>query len=110
VTPRRPSPLVPWLLAAPAVLLLLVFFLGPLLLLVRVSVYESGGGAGFYRPGTWTAAASTELLGERFGRGVIGFTVALGFASRPSASSSATRWPFTSTPCRGGRRRWRWGR
>jgi ABC-type spermidine/putrescine transport system permease subunit I len=60
--------------------LLVGFFLGPLLLLVRVSLYESGGGAGFYRPDTWSAAAYSELLGESFGRGVIGFTVALGFA------------------------------
>jgi ABC-type spermidine/putrescine transport system permease subunit I len=79
VTAHRSRPVVPWLLATPALLLLLVFFLGPLLLLVRVSLYESGGGAGFYRPATWTTNAYAELLGERFGRGVIGFTVALGF-------------------------------
>ncbi|MDB5312729.1 MAG: potB [Gemmataceae bacterium] len=67
----------PWLLAAPAVVLLAGFFLGPLLLLLRVSLYE-GSGSGFYRPGTWSADAYAELVGERFGRGIIAFTVALG--------------------------------
>jgi ABC-type spermidine/putrescine transport system permease subunit I len=60
-------------------LLLVAFFLGPLLLLVRTSLFESAaGGAGFYRPGTWSTHAYAELLGERFGRGIVGFTVALG--------------------------------
>jgi ABC-type spermidine/putrescine transport system permease subunit I len=67
-----------WLLAAPAAVLLVLFFLGPLLLLVRVSLFESAGGADLYRPGTWTAHAYAELVGERFGRGVIAFTVLLG--------------------------------
>ncbi|HJZ56344.1 MAG TPA: ABC transporter permease [Gemmataceae bacterium] len=80
MTPRRASLVVPWLLAAPAVALLLGFFLGPLLLLVRVSLFESAGGSGLYRPGTWSADAYRELLGARAGRAVIGFTVALGFA------------------------------
>ncbi len=81
MTPRRAPPFVPWLLSAPAAALLLVLFVGPLLLLVRVSLYESAdGGTGFYRPGTWSAGAYVELLGERFGRGVIAFTVFLGVA------------------------------
>jgi ABC-type spermidine/putrescine transport system permease subunit I len=69
----------PWFLAAPAVALLLVGFLGPLLVLVRVSLYEPGSGGRFFT-GTWSAAAYAELLGERFGRGVIAFTVFLGLA------------------------------
>ena len=69
----------PWLLASPAVVLLLAFFLVPLLLLLRVSFTESGGGAALYKPGTWTTAAYAELLGERAGRGVIAFTLMLGF-------------------------------
>jgi ABC-type spermidine/putrescine transport system permease subunit I len=73
-----PARLAPWLLAAPAVALLAACFLGPLVLLVRVSLFESAGGADFYRPGTWSARAYAELLGGAFGRGVIGFTVALG--------------------------------
>src|SRR5262249_26900282 len=80
MTPRRASLVVPWLLAAPAVALLLGFFLGPLLLLVRVSLFESAGGSGLYRPGTWSADAYRELLGARAGRAVIRLTVALGFA------------------------------
>src|SRR5262245_47119286 len=74
------SRLIPWLLAAPAVALLVVFALGPLALLVRVSLFESAGGEGLYRGGTWSVRAYAELLGGRFGRGVIGFTVALGVA------------------------------
>ena len=78
MTPRRAPPVVPWLLAAPAAALLLLFLLGPLLLLLRVSLTESGGGSAVYRPGTWSAHAYAELLGERFGRRVVAFTVALG--------------------------------
>jgi putative spermidine/putrescine transport system permease protein len=69
-----------WLLAAPAVVLLVAFFLVPLVLLVRVSLFESAVGEGFYRPGTWSVRSYAELLGERFGRGIIAFTVALGVA------------------------------
>jgi ABC-type spermidine/putrescine transport system permease subunit I len=61
------------------VVLLLALFLGPLLLLLRVSFTESAvGGAGFYQPGTWSVHAYAELLGERFGRGIVWFTVLLG--------------------------------
>ena len=81
MTPRRTHLAVPWLLSAPAAALLLALFAGPLLLLLRVSLYESSdGGTGFYRPGTWTLRAYGELLGEPFGRGTIAFTVALGAA------------------------------
>jgi ABC-type spermidine/putrescine transport system permease subunit I len=81
LTARRTPAVVPCLLAAPAVVLFVAFFLGPLLLLVRASLFESApGGTGFYRPGTWSGHAYAELLGERFGRGIIGFTVALGVA------------------------------
>ena len=68
----------PWLLATPAVALLVAFFLIPLGLLVRVSFFESASGTGFYRPGTWSVRAYTDLLGARFGRGIVAFTVALG--------------------------------
>jgi len=73
------SPLLPWLLSAPAIALLLAFFLVPLLLLLRMSFFESTvGGEGFYRPETWSTHAYEEMLGERFGRGIILFTIALG--------------------------------
>jgi ABC-type spermidine/putrescine transport system permease subunit I len=68
----------PLLLAAPAVVLLLVFLAGPVLLLARVSLFEPPAGTGFYRPGTWTLANYTELAGERYSREVLLFTVALG--------------------------------
>jgi ABC-type spermidine/putrescine transport system permease subunit I len=68
-------------MAAPAAVLLLFFFLGPLLLLLRVSFFESAaGGEGFYQPGTWSGAAYAELLGERFGRHILWFTLLLGLA------------------------------
>jgi ABC-type spermidine/putrescine transport system permease subunit I len=75
---RTPSAVTPWLLAAPAVVLLVAGFLGPLLLLGRMSLYQSHESGRLYEPGTWSVAAYHQLLGERFGRGVIGFTVALG--------------------------------
>ncbi|HEV3437412.1 MAG TPA: ABC transporter permease [Gemmata sp.] len=79
MTPRASRPFIPWLLAAPAILLLLAFFLWPMLLLLRVSFFESPeAGVGFYRPDTWSTHAYIELLGERFGRGIIAFTIALG--------------------------------
>jgi ABC-type spermidine/putrescine transport system permease subunit I len=81
VTRRRTRSLAAWLLAAPAVAILVLFFLGPLLLLCRVSYFESAaGGEGFYRAGTWSAGGYAELLGEPFGRHVLGFTVLLGVA------------------------------
>lgn len=77
----RARALVPWLLAVPALTLLLALFVCPLLLLVRVSLYEGAeGGTGFYRPDTWSVRAYTDLLGERFGRRFTVFTVALGAA------------------------------
>lgn len=81
MTARRAHPAVPWLLAAPAVGLLLGLLAGPLLLLVRVSLYEpADGGTGFYRPGTWSLRSYADVLGGRFGRGVLLFTIGLGVA------------------------------
>src|SRR5215469_15212545 len=75
----------PYLLVAPAVALLLLFFLAPMLLLFRVSLYEGGGrsgfgigGGGFYKPGTWTLQTYRTLLGETYFREVLTFTVVLG--------------------------------
>src|SRR5688572_21511835 len=54
----RPRPLMtsrtPYLLATPAVALLVGLLAAPLVLLVRVSLYEPAGGRGFFVPGTWT--------------------------------------------------------
>ena len=65
------------LLALPAVLLLLVFLAGPLLLLVRVSTCADADGLGFYRPGTWSLSAYRSLLGERYFRSIWSFTLLL---------------------------------
>jgi ABC-type spermidine/putrescine transport system permease subunit I len=76
-----PSPhrkLFPWLLAAPALMLLATCFVLPFLLLIRVSLFEGTGGDGFYRSGTWSVRAYTDLLGGGLGRGLIVFTIALG--------------------------------
>lgn len=83
---RRPSSAWrPALLCLPAVTLLVCFFVAPLLLLGRVSLYKGGarsgfglGGGGFYQPGTWTLSAYTTLLGDSYFWEILGFTVYLG--------------------------------
>jgi ABC-type spermidine/putrescine transport system permease subunit I len=77
----------PWLYAAPAMLLLLALFVLPMGLLLRVSLFEGGGQSGFglgagglYRPGTWSLQAYTTLLGDFYFRDVLGFTLAMGIA------------------------------
>lgn len=72
----------PVLLAAPAVLLLGLFFIVPLAFLVRVSLYRGGeqsgfGIGGFYQPGTFTLAQYGALLGERYFGAVWLFTLEL---------------------------------
>jgi ABC-type spermidine/putrescine transport system permease subunit I len=68
----------PLLLAAPALALLLVFFLVPLLLLLRVSLYEPPQGGRFYRPGTWTLHGYLWAAADTYTRDVLVFTVLLG--------------------------------
>jgi ABC-type spermidine/putrescine transport system permease subunit I len=67
-----------YLLAAPALSMLLIFVAGPLGLLLRVSLYEPAAGRGFYQPGTWSARAYRELLADETFREVALFTVAAG--------------------------------
>jgi ABC-type spermidine/putrescine transport system permease subunit I len=71
--------------ASPALTLLIVLFVLPMALLVRVSLYAGGGqsgfgigGGGFYQPGTWTLDAYRTLFGDFYFRQVLGFTIALG--------------------------------
>jgi ABC-type spermidine/putrescine transport system permease subunit I len=70
--------------ALPALALLAAFVAGPLVILVRVSLYEGGGKSGFgiggsyYQPGTWTLANYRTLAGERYFRQVFLFSTALG--------------------------------
>jgi len=77
--------LAPLLCAGPAILMLLVLFVLPMLLLLRVSLFEGGGqsgfglgAGGFYRPDTWTLQAYGTLLGDFYFRDVLAFTVGLG--------------------------------
>jgi ABC-type spermidine/putrescine transport system permease subunit I len=82
-------PLTPYLLSAPAAALLAGLLACPLLLLLRVSLYEPGRGHGFFTPGTWTAAnyaAATDGYGLKlllytilFGVAVAGLTVLLAY-------------------------------
>jgi ABC-type spermidine/putrescine transport system permease subunit I len=66
------------LLAAPAVGLVLGLLVAPLVLLVRVSLYEEAGGRGFFRPGTWTLESYRFLLADGYTHEVLVFTVLLG--------------------------------
>lgn len=72
--------------AAPALLLIALFFAGPLALLVRVSLYEGTGQSGYgigrslYTPGTWTLSSYGRLLADETFREIAGFTVGLGLA------------------------------
>ena len=75
----------PWLLAAPALALVLFFFAIPVAQLARVSLCIGGGssgfgigGGGFYQPGTWTLATWKGMLGDEYFREVLTFTVELG--------------------------------
>jgi ABC-type spermidine/putrescine transport system permease subunit I len=68
----------PYLLAMPALTMLVLFLAGPLGLLVRVSLYEPASGRGFYRPGTWSWASYQELLADPSFREMAGFTMAAG--------------------------------
>lgn len=77
--------LLPLLLIAPALILLICFFIAPMILLGRVSLYEGGGksgfgigGGGFYTPGTWTLDAYLTLLQDQYFWQVLTFTVLLG--------------------------------
>ncbi len=69
--------LTPYLLSAPAALLLAGLLAGPLALLTRVSLYESPRGQGFYAPGTWTAA-NFEAVADAHGLRLLGFTLLFG--------------------------------
>jgi ABC-type spermidine/putrescine transport system permease subunit I len=71
--------LAPYLLSAPAAGLLLGLLAGPLVFLVRVSLYEPARGSGFFRPGTWTLA-NFAAVADGYGLKLLGFTVLFGAA------------------------------
>ncbi len=61
---RRPA----FLLAAPSLVLFLVFFLAPIGWMLRLSTYEAGGAgqSKFYEPGTFTLARYAEIASDPF--------------------------------------------
>jgi ABC-type sugar transport system permease subunit len=75
--PERRGGLVPLCLVAPSFLLLALFFAGPLVLLVRVSLFAPAAGRGCYQPGTWTAGNYAALAGDPYFREVFTFTLLL---------------------------------
>jgi ABC-type spermidine/putrescine transport system permease subunit I len=83
---KRPSRLRVLVLAAPALVFLLFFFLIPAFLLGRVSLYEGGGqsgfgiGGSFYKPGTWSLHAYRDLLTDGYFRSILAFTLKFGVA------------------------------
>jgi ABC-type spermidine/putrescine transport system permease subunit I len=65
--------------------LLAVFFIGPVLYLARLSLYEGGGSSGFgigsggfYQPNTWSLSSYINLLTDKYFRDVFLFTILLG--------------------------------
>jgi len=68
-----------WLGLTPAAVLVGGCILAPLVLVVRVSLYEPAPGAGFYTPGTWTVQ-NYGLLLQSSGLNLLGFTLAFGVA------------------------------
>ena len=82
----------PWLLAAPAVALLTLFFVGPMLLLLRVSLFEDAAGAGFYRPDTWTLENYHALAGDAYFHEVLLFSVF--FGAVVTAATLAVAYPL----------------
>jgi len=82
-----PSVPAPWLLATPVLMLLILFFVMPMIFLIRVSFYAGGGNSGFglgssgfYEPGTWSLDAYQFLLTDQYFYDIWGFTVGLGVA------------------------------
>ncbi len=73
-------------LAWPALLFVALFFLVPIGLLVRVSLYEGGGRSGFgigglYVPGSWSTDAYRNLLGDGYFWELLSFTLRFGLAA-----------------------------
>jgi ABC-type spermidine/putrescine transport system permease subunit I len=70
-------PLLSLLLSAPALALLLTFFAGPFVFLLRLSFCASPAGRGFYQAGTWTIENYAALLSDAYARQILAFTLLL---------------------------------
>jgi len=81
----------PYLLSAPAAAMLAGLLVGPLVLLVRVSLYEPATGRGFFTPETWTAGNFAAVL-DGFGARVLAFTI--GFGAGVAVVSVAVAYPL----------------
>src|SRR5262249_40599709 len=66
-----------YVLAAPAGILLLGLLVGPLVLLLRASLYEPASGTGFFVPGSWTTANLANAPDD-YGLSLLGFTLLFG--------------------------------
>src|SRR5262245_18972302 len=96
------SSIMPYLLSTPATALLAGLLACPLLLLVRVSLYEPGRGHGFFTPGTWTTSnyvAATDWYGLKllfytilFGVAVAGLTLLLAYPFALFLRSLSSNW------------------
>lgn len=69
--------LTPYLLSTPAVVLLVGLLACPLVLLIRVSLYEPSHGHGFFVEGTWTSANYSSIT-DWYGLKLLGYTVLFG--------------------------------
>lgn len=81
----------PYLLSAPATALLVGLLLGPLVLLVRVSLYEPPAGRGYYAPGTWTTA-NYAAAADADGLKLLAFTA--GFGATVAVAAVAVGFPL----------------
>ena len=85
---ERIAPYGKYLLLAPLIFIIVCFFAGPLLWLLRVSLYQSRGssgfgiggasgqeGGGYYVEGTWTLENYIRFFQDDYFRSIFGFTV-----------------------------------
>lgn len=80
---RRTDQALQRLLSWPALIFVVLFFVAPLLLLLRVSFYEGGGRSGLgiggmYIPDTWTLSAYAKLFADSYFTELLMFTFKLG--------------------------------
>jgi ABC-type spermidine/putrescine transport system permease subunit I len=99
---ERLAPYHKYFLLAPLAVMLIVFFGVPLLWLLRMSFYESGGrsgfgiggaeGGGFYKEGTWTLDSYLAFFTEDYFQSILVFTVE--FAMLVTVITMVLAYPF----------------